>query len=199
VVKSSNYILLLIVAVLLFIQLRQCNGPVDDLVVVSVDSSSTLSPGRVDTVFFPVPGPIQYINIKPEKVGQQVQAKTGDTLAVFKTDFSDSLADIMVTSRVDGTLVGSDIYFKLKKPCFSVSRVDTLKTKVKKVVERNRYEFYIGGQTGGAQGLFTLQPSIMLRTKKDLVITAGYELIQKTYNIGFYTRIFKPPKLKKPF
>lgn len=195
--RSSNYILIALVAILAFMQLRSCNEskePIQKEKIISSDTSSTLKLGKTDTVFFPVPGPIRYRDREPEKVSQSVDEKTGDSLTVFKTDFSDSLADILVTSRVKGVLISSDIDFKIKKPCFYLSRVDTLDTRIETVTERNRFELYFGGELGGSQNSFTCQPTLLLRTNKNLVFSVGYELIGKTYQVGGFVLIKNPFK-----
>lgn len=175
--EKNNIILSLIIAVLAFFLLRSCDEAEEIKEVIKIEylkgKSDTILIDRIKVV---------YKDRAPKELPQEVEEKTGDTLRVFKTNFSDSLAEIVITSRVKGQLIGSDILFKPKFPKY-ILRVDT----IKESHVLNKYELYIGGQVGHQ----TFQPAIMLRTKKNLVISAGYDFVGENWAVGVYTRIKK--------
>jgi hypothetical protein len=144
-------------------------------------------PGKPDTVEIERVR-VVYKDREPDGFTASVDT-TGDTVKTYITNFSDTLLEgAIVTARIKGELLSSSFTYKPLFPKY-ITRVDTVKESVVTVTERNKVEFYVGAVAGANATQFSFTPSLMLRTKKSLVFTLGYDLLNKTYNGGVF-RLF---------
>jgi len=186
----KDFILFGVIAILCLALLNKCGDKGDDYdgdKVISSDTVRIFIPGKTDTVEIERVR-IVYRDREPDGFVTEVDT-TGDTVKTYITNFSDSLLDgAIVTARVKGTLLSSSFTYKPLFPKY-ITRVDTIKESVVTVKERNKFEFYIGAVAGANATRFSFTPSLALRTKKSLVFTLGYDLLNKTYHLGGFTKL----------
>lgn len=190
---SRDFILFGIIAVLCFILFRQCNkGPevIKGDEIIKTDTLRVYIPGKPDTVEIERTK-IVYKDRAPEVITSTIDTATGDTIKNYLTEFSDSLIDATITSKVKGSLISTDFSFVPKFPKY-ITRVDTFKQSIETIKARNNYGLYVGAVLSGSSERFGVIPSVMLKTPKKLYFTAGYDLINKTYNVGAFTAVNWP-------
>lgn len=183
---SRDFLLFGIITVLAFLLLRGCNngtGTGKETVIIKTDTLREYIKGEPDTVT------VEIIRTVKEVIPAEV-ITINDSVKEFKTNFSDSLAELVVTSRVKGELLASDLYFKPLYPKY-ITRVDTFKESVVTEIERKRWSLSAGAVFSVGAERYGLTPTLLIGTKKSLSISLGYDLINKTYNAGVYSKI--PP------
>jgi hypothetical protein len=179
----------LIIIILGFIVLRQCSGTgTGSDVAPKIDS--IYLPGTIDTVLFEVEK-VVYKYLKPDTFKQVIDLTTGDTSMLYETNIDDSLITAKIVSNVKGTLLSTNFNYTPKFPKF-ITRVDTLKITIPYEVPKERWGVYAGAIIGGNATVFNLQPTVLVKTDKNLQVSAGYDLIHKTYNVGVYTKLVWP-------
>lgn len=186
---------LVIIGVLAFFLLRSCNTKETPIkngseIIISTDTIKTIIKGAPDTVFLEVEK-IVYKDKKPTKIAEEIDTTpegTIDTVKTYLTEFSDSLINATIKSKVKGSLLSTELNFKPKFPRY-ITRTDTIKEKIETIKARNNYELSVGAVLGGSSDRFSFAPSLMLKTKKPFYLSLGYDLIIKTYNVGFYVPI----------
>ena len=183
---------LVIIGVLAFFLLRSCNTKETPIkngseIIISTDTIKTIIKGAPDTVFLEVEK-IVYKDKKPTKIAEEIDTTpegTIDTVKTYLTEFSDSLIDATIKSKVKGSLLSTELNFKPKFPRY-ITRTDTIKEKIETIKARNNYELSFGAVLGGSSDRFSFAPSLMLKTKKPFYLSLGYDLINKTYYFGGY-------------
>ena len=182
---------LAIAVLLMLLLLRTCSTEIttDDsegTTITTVQDSIVYIPGRADTIY--IPGSTVYIkNIQPS---EEVK-KAGDT-SIYKTEIQDSILTGTIVSKVKGVLINTDFTYT-PKFIQQILRVDTIidykTTLIEKTTILNRLEVSVGAQLGAGPTSVVFQPSILIRTPKNLSVLGGYDLINNTYNIGVFQRI----------
>tara|TARA_R110002050_G_scaffold904_3_gene6482 strand:+ start:9126 stop:9725 length:600 start_codon:yes stop_codon:yes gene_type:complete len=193
--NKKEFFYLVIIGVLAFFLLRSCNTKETPIkngseIIISTDTIKTIIKGAPDTVFLEVEK-IVYKDKKPTKIAEEIDTTpegTIDTVKTYLTEFSDSLIDATIKSKVKGSLLSTELNFKPKFPRY-ITRTDTIKEKIETIKARNNYELSVGAVLGGSSDRFSFAPSLMLKTKKPFYLSLGYDLIIKTYNVGFYVPI----------
>ena len=193
--NKKEFFYLVIIGVLAFFLLRSCNTKETPIkngseIIISTDTIKTIIKGAPDTVFLEVEK-IVYKDKKPKKITEEIDTTpegTIDTVKTYLTEFSDSLIDATIKSKVKGSLLSTELNFKPKFPRY-ITRTDTIKEKIETIKARNNYELSVGAVLGGSSDRFSFAPSLMLKTKKPFYLSLGYDLIIKTYNVGFYVPI----------
>lgn len=186
---------MVIIGVLAFFLLRSCNTKETPIkngseIIISTDTIKTIIKGAPDTVFLEVEK-IVYKDKKPTKIAEEIDTTpegTIDTVKTYLTEFSDSLINATIKSKVKGSLLSTELNFKPKFPRY-ITRTDTIKEKIETIKARNNYELSVGAVLGGSSDRFSFAPSLMLKTKKPFYLSLGYDIIIKTYNVGFYVPI----------
>ena len=189
---KREYVLMALVAILAFLQLRQCSSSKGPETVIEIRDSISYLPGEIVEVPFEVEK-IVYIDRPAEPVDVFVDPVTKDTTRTFETSFSDSLIDVKITSKLKGISLFTDFEYKPKFPKY-IFRVDTFKIKSTKEVQVKKWALYGGGSLGGSLSSFSLQPSILIGNKKGDLFGYGYDVVLKTHNIKAYTMIRNPFK-----
>lgn len=195
--KTSNikkeWIYWLTIIILILLLLRTCNKPNESTgldVIITTKDSIVYVPGKSDTLYFEKIATKH--RLKPTNVDS---VKEFDNLPVtaymYQTLINDSLIDGQILSRIEGSkLIYTDLSYTPKFPKY-ITRVDTLKEFKTTTVEKtkNKWELYVGSNIGGSTENFVLAPGVLVRTNKNFSITLGYDLINKTYNIGYYQKL----------
>lgn len=109
----------------------------------------------------------------------------------YKRFYQDSLVDsnliIFNTDTVQGLLLGKNVSYKLKVPKTIIITKEIIKTPV----VNKKSKFFIGGEINGNSHYFGLSPKLLLETKQENLYICGYDVVNKTINIGFATKIGK--------
>jgi hypothetical protein len=195
---KKDFIFIAIILVLSFLYLRTCGpdkvepGP-EDFILFKTDTVKTQ--GKTDTVF--LSGKTRRIvDSFPVFVEVRVDEKTNDTVKTYFKEFSDSLISGSIKSEVVGLLLSSELQYVPKFPKY-ITRVDTVKILEQKTKPVNNYGLYYGVVLGGSKTSFSAAPSLMLKTPRKLYFTAGYDLINKTVNLGAFSVINSPFSRKR--
>ena len=194
--KKLNPTVLLIIAVVVlsFLYLRSCNPTPIPNPDIDTTPDSTYIKGVVhDTVTFDsISYEIKWL--KPEKEYITVHDTLyGDSVNVFETVYNDSLIEGSILTICTGEVLSTDLKYTPKFPKY-ITSVDTLRIVQPKVVIKEKWALYAGAIMGGNATSFSLEPSLLVKTNKNLQFSLGYGLINKTYNVGVYTKINNPFK-----
>jgi len=191
---NTNILLWIAVVVLAMLYLRSCNDSLHDDPVVLTKTDSLYIKGKPDTVFH-VDTLVKIEYLTSTVVETIHDTITGDSIFVYNTPFSDSLIEGTITNKVKGLILSTNFEYTPKFPKY-ITRVDTLQISDSTTVtiKKNKWALYVGGIASGNATSFEFSPTITLKTNKSLQFTAGYGLINKTYNIGVHTVIPNPFK-----
>jgi hypothetical protein len=194
---KKEWVYWLVIIILAFLLLRGCGNSTTDCpeptIKITTKDSVVYVKGETDTIYFEKMYSIK--NIKPTKVDAiQEFEDTPISTFVYQTLVEDTLIKGEIISRVSNNkLTGSDFNYTPKFPKY-ITRVDTIKdfktTIIEKTIVKNKWEVYVGAVVGGSKTNFVLTPTLLIRTTKNLSVSAGYDLINQTYNIGVYTKLF---------
>ena len=186
-----NTILIIAVVVLGFLYLRGCNPTTGgDGQEIDLTPDTLYLPGKVDTITIEKK---VYITkwMKPDTVKVLISPDGLDTFNVYNTRIEDSLVTGSIISKVKGELISSKLEYTPLFPKY-ITRVDTFKITKPTPVHKPKWGLYVGGIVGGNSTSFSLEPTVLIKTNKNLQFSAGYGLVNKTYNIGLYTKINNP-------
>jgi hypothetical protein len=187
---KKDWILLLIIVILGFLLLRKCGGNSGTVDPIDLTPDTTYIQGPIDTVLFH-DTVFEYKYLTTTITDVIHDTITGDTIRTYSTPVTDSLLEGKITTKVKGFILSTDFSYKPKFPKF-ITRVDTLKITEPVPVPKNKWGLYAGGIIGGNANMFTLQPSLLVKTSGDIQMSAGYDLIHKTYHVGVYTKLKWP-------
>jgi len=185
---KRDFILYAIISVLAFLLFRGCNEEPEDRVVVKTKTVTKYLPGEPETTF------VEVVKVIKEVAPGEVEA-VNDSVSKFTTVFNDSLAKIEITSLVKGELISSDLKFTPLFPKY-ITRVDTLKEVTTNEVIVKRWSLEGGVIFSASAERFGVSPTLLIRNKKNLGVSLGYDVINKTYNVGLFTKIKRPALLK---
>jgi hypothetical protein len=192
--NNTNTILLIIIAILGFLYLRSCNSTPghNGQGVADLTPDTLYIQGKTDTLELEKK---IYITkwLKPDSIEIIVDSITNDTTNIFRTEVADSLLTGTITSKVRGQLISSSFSYTPLFPKY-ITRVDSFNITKPVPVHVPKWGVYAGGIIGGNANSFTLEPTILIKTNKNLQFSVGYGLINKTYNVGLYTKINNPFK-----
>jgi hypothetical protein len=179
-------------AVITILYLRSCSGTsaVETEVEVKVDTVYTK--GVPDTIMFH-DTIIEYKYLTSTVIDSRIDTITNDTVHTYRTVKEDSLLKATIISEVAGSLKNISFSYVPKFPKY-ITRVDTLRIDSTTTITKQKWGLYAGAVVGGNTNKFTVAPSLILKTNKGLQVSAGYELIDKTYNFGIFTVIKNPFK-----
>jgi len=198
--SKKTYKICIIALIALIVFLQTCKG--DKLTKpdseVATFVKTTYIEGKADTVYIPVSKPyrvevpiVVYVD-RPDSI---------DTTKVFRyyhSPFEDSLVVGIIHTKIDidsATLAWQDFTYTPKFPKY-ITRVDTVKIDSTAIItqfEEPKVKVFVGIGVGGNPNTFQLGPQVSILSKKELMYTYQYDLLNKTHNIGFSV------KLKNPF
>lgn len=184
---KRDFILFSIIAVLAFLLFKGCNdesGGGEGKVIVKTKTLTKYLPGEPETTF------VEVVKVVREVVPSEVVV-INDSVKEYTTEFNDSLALIEVSALVKGELISSDLKFKPLFPKY-INRVDTIKEVTTNEVIVKRWSLSGGVIFSGSAERFGLSPTLLINTKKNLGVSLGYDVINKTYNVGLFSKIKRP-------
>ena len=179
-------------AVITILYLRSCNDPSKIEVKTITKVNRVLIPGKTDTVVFR-DTVVEYKYLTSTVIDSRVDTFTNDTVHTYRTVKEDSLLKAVIFSEVAGSLKNISFSYTPKFPKY-ITRVDTMRIDSTTTITKQKWGLYAGAVVGGNTNKFTVAPSLILKTNKGLQFSAGYELIDKTYNFGIFTVINNPFK-----
>ena len=171
-------------------EIKNNKEQIDNNVIIKIDT--IYKSGKSDTIYYPKIKVVTKL-LKPIKKEKEIEIINNDTINSFVTIYSDSSIDAKVISKVKGELLNTKITYVKKFPKF-IHKTDTVIVNNEKTIIKKKFKIYVGAILGGNENVFLIQPSVILKTKKDVQISFGYELINKTYNIGLFKKITNPFK-----
>lgn len=191
---NTNTVLIIIVVVLGFLYLRSCNPTVSgDGQDIDLTPDTLYLPGTIDTIETErITREIKWL--KPDSEYVTIHDTIyGDSVNIFTTLYSDSLIEGEILTITTGEVLSTDLKYTPKFPKY-ITRIDTVKITKPVAVDKPKWGLYAGAIAGGNATSFSLEPTLLIKTNKNLQFSAGYGLINKTYNIGVYTKINNPFK-----
>lgn len=195
--KINAIISSLIICVLSLLLMFQCektkeikikNSNAKNDIIIKTDT--LYKAGKLDTIYYPK---IKIITKVLKPTINEIEIINNDTVNLFTTVYSDSVLDARIICKVKGELLNTKITYVKKFPKF-IYKTDTVIVNNEKTIIKKKFKIYVGAILGGNENVFLIQPSVILKTKKDVQISFGYELINKTYNIGLFKKITNPFK-----
>jgi hypothetical protein len=192
--EYKNVIVYIVLALVTILYLRQCSGTSSTEEIIDVTVDTTYITGVIhDTVAIPeIIHEIKWLKPDIEYV-TKFDTIYMDSVNVFKTAYSDSLIEGSILTTTTGELISTDFTYIPKFPKY-ITRVDTLRIDSTTTITKAKWGLYAGAIIGGNESKFSIAPSILLKTNKGLQFSAGYGLIDKTYNFGIFTVIKNPFK-----
>ena len=178
-----------VIAILCLVLLNKCNNDnptTGEDKIISSDTVRVFTQGKTDTIEVERVR-IVYRDKAPETFIAEVDT-SGDTVKTYTTSFSDSLLEAVVTSKVKGQLLSTNFEYLPLYPKY-ITRVDTFKQSVINEIEKPRRRIYGGAIFGANSTNFSLQPTLLIQGKKKLCFTVGYDLLNKTYHVGGFSRL----------
>ncbi len=201
--ERKVYRICIIILIVLIILLQTCRGkrPAPKPLIETFVTTEYIE-GKSDTIYIPIETPyrvevpvIVYVD-KPDPI---------DTAKVFRyydLPFKDSLIDGLIHTKVDidsATIAEQSFTYTPKFPKY-ITRVDTFKIDSTTIItqrENPKTKLFVGIGVGGNATTFQLGPKISLLSKKELLYSYQYDLLDKTHNIGFSMKLRNPFK-KQP-
>ena len=191
----KNILIYIVLAVVLILYLRSCNGrsiATDPEIEIKVDSVY-IKDANPDTVFVErVVNEIKWLKPDKEYI-TEYDTVYMDSVNVFNTTYSDSLIEGSIITKSTGKVLSTDLIYTPKFPKY-ITIVDTLRIDSTTTITKSKWGLYAGVIIGGNETQFNIAPSVLLKTNKGLQFSAGYGLIDKTYNFGIFTVIKNPFK-----
>jgi hypothetical protein len=120
-----------------------------------------------------IPGPVQTIVKEvPQKVDTSKILKEHYALNIYKQTIGDSSFKATITDSIQqNKLIGRSFQYQLLKPVA--------------LVLPNRSKLFAGIRAGaGRSGISSIGPEVTLITKKDHLYSAGYNLVDNSFNVG---------------
>lgn len=195
---KREFILYAVIAVLAFLQLRQCNSNIgpdenpDGIDTVSVIHDTLYLPGVADTTPPPVRERIVYRDRPAEITASGVDSVSGDSIKTYTTQINDSLIDATITTDVYASGgVFTNFSYLAKFPQY-IRVTDTLRITKEVTIKKRSWSLHAGGVIGGNTQAFSLQPVVLVQNRKGSLYGAGYDVIQKTYNLHAYFKVKNP-------
>ena len=195
---NANTILWIALVVLAILYLRSCdkdsgNSLYEDPVVIT-KTDTLYKKGKSDTVFL-VDTLVKYKYLSSTIVDVVHDTILGDTIRTYNTEVDDTLLTATIVSKVQGKLLNTSLSYSPKFPKY-ITRVDTfqINDSTTVTIKKNPWSLYFGGVVAGNANTFEVVPTLMLKTNKSLQFSVGYGLINKTYNVGVFTKIPNPFK-----
>jgi hypothetical protein len=184
------------ILVVIIILMRKCGDTVvinDDGEFVTHTYDTTFVEGVADTTYFrdtitSYTTIIRYIDsIRIREDGSIMETR------LYQTEVSDSLIEGTITTELDldsCKVINQGISYTPKFPKF-ITRVDTLKTTETITIEKIRRGLYFGVEVGGNKNAFNAGPKLSLVTKKNMLYSYRYGIVDNTHNVGVAIKLGK--------
>ena len=193
-------IILALFLLLLFIQFcDRTVEPVETETIIKIERDSIYIPGKSDTVLFEKQVPyIVEVPVYKYKYIDRIDSITRDTTRTYVTNVEDSLISGTITTELnkDSCLVQRQFLNYTPKFPQYIYRTDTIKISERITIQKNRFKMFAGLEIGGSKAQFNFGPKISLLSRKDLLYSYNYDIINRTHNLSFMYKIVNPFKKK---
>ena len=197
--KDWLYKVIILALFLLLLFLQFCDRtvkPVEDETIVEHTVDSIFIPGKPDTLFYPDSIPYE-VKVKEYVYLEKVDSSSGSVLKVYTNPIEDSLISGTITTEINDSckITNQTLTYNPKFPKY-ILRTDTFKILDKKVIQKNKLKIFGGLEIGGSKNQFNFGPKISLLSKRDLLYSYNYDIINNTHNVSFMYKIVNPFKKK---
>lgn len=170
-----------IILLLLFTLLMQC-GDDKSVDIKTVVKTDTVKISHIDTIKF-TDTIYRKILVKVAQPIIEIDEK-GDSVGTYISNYSDSLIDGEITSKVKGELLTQELSYKPKFPKYIIKTDSIIITKDSTTVINNNTFKLIGGiDIGGNLNVFDVSSVVGFETKKGMIYGYRYGIISNTHNI----------------
>ncbi len=200
--KDWLYKIIILALFLLLLFIQFCDRtvePVETETIIKIERDSVYIPGKSDTVFFEKQVPyIVEVPVYKYKYIDRVDSITRDTTRTYVTNVEDSLISGTITTELnkDSCLVQRQFLNYTPKFPQYIYRTDTIKISERITIQKNRFKMFAGLEIGGSKAQFNFGPKISLLSRKDLLYSYNYDIINRTHNLSFMYKIVNPFKKK---
>lgn len=197
-IERGAFFITIIGLVVLLLLAKNCHRtPVDpDGEIIEHRVVTTYVPGVADTTFFrvavPYRVPVYYDSIRYRDSVRIIDHIVTNT-RMYDLPVNDSLisGNIYTELSLDSCkIIYQHLDYTPKFPKY-ITRVDTVKIKETIIKEKARNQFFIGFEVGGNANTFSAGPKLSLATKKKMLYSYRYGLVDKTHNVGVSIKIGK--------
>ena len=199
--KNWIYKIIILVLFLLLLFIQFCDRtvePVETETIIKHTIDSVYIPGKTDTLFYPDSIPYE-VKVKEYIYLERIDSSTGSVSKVYTNPVEDSLISGTITTEInDSCKITNQSFSYIPKFPKYIFRVDTVKIKEETTILTNKLKVFGGLEIGGSRDQFNFGPKVSLLTKRDLLYSYNYDLINRTHNISFVYKIVNPFK-KKPW
>ncbi len=193
-------IILALFLLLLFIQFcDRTVEPVETETIIKIERDSVYIPGKSDTVFFEKQVPyIVEVPVYKYKYIDRIDSITRDTTRIYKTPIEDSLISgtIITELNKDSCIIGKQLLSYTPKFPQYIFKTDTIRITQETTILRNKLKIFAGLEIGGSKEQFNFGPKVCILSKKDLLYSYNYDIINRTHNLSFVYKIVNPFKKK---
>ncbi len=198
--KNGLYKIIIIVLFLLILFLQFCNrtvNPGESEIIIEHTIDSVFIPGKTDTLFYPDSIPYE-VKVKEYVYLEKIDSSTGSISKVYTNPVEDSLISGTITTEINDSckITNQTLSYTPKFPKY-ILRTDTLKISEETTILKQNTKVFGGLEIGGSGNQFNFGPKVSILTKKDLLYSYNYDVINRTHNISFVYKINNPFK-KKP-
>ncbi|BAQ92507.1 hypothetical protein [uncultured Mediterranean phage uvMED] len=178
-----------LIAVLFFMLLiifRGCgkDSAPQPLEIVKTEEVKIYIKGKSDTITI-IRDSVVYKQLPADTVIVTVD-KSGDSIFMSRRVIKDSLIDAVVDVKAAAPVKSIDFRYTPLFPKY-IYRVDTVKVKHTDTVKKQpKRVFYAGGIAKAGINGAGLAPSVLYKTKKENIFSGGYDLVNRTYEIGAF-------------
>ncbi len=169
---------------------NMCNKPIEQEGPGRIDTVVEYKT-HIDTVFFDrtVTKTVAKIINTRDTIYLDSITQTPHRFNVVDTHICDSLIEGTISTVMDGTIVAQEFTYKALFPKYIIksdSVITTISTEAKL-----RNSLYLGMMLGGNKKQMELGPTIVLTTKKHLLVGYNYGIINRTHNVSIGYKLFK--------
>ena len=200
--KDWLYKIIILALFLLLLFIQFCDRtvePVETETIIKIERDSVYIPGKSDTVFFEKQVPyIVEVPVYKYKYIDRIDSITRDTTRTYITNIEDSLISGTITTELnkDSCLVQRQFLNYTPKFPRYIYRTDTIKISERITIQKNRFKMFAGLEIGGSKAQFNFGPKISLLSRRDLLYSYNYDIINRTHNLSFMYKIVNPFKKK---
>lgn len=195
--KDWLYKIIILALFLLILFLQFCDRtikPAEVEIIIEHTIDSVFFPGKTDTLFYPDSIPYE-VKVKEYVYLERIDSSTGSVSKVYTNPVEDSLISGTIITEINDSckIIDQTLSYTPKFPQY-ILRTDTIKIREETTILTNKLKIFAGLEIGGSKEQFNFGPKISVLSKKDLLYSYNYDLINNTHNISFAYKIPNPFK-----
>jgi hypothetical protein len=195
--KDWLYKIIILALFLLILFLQFCDRtikPIETEIIIEHTIDSVLIPGTIDTIWYPDSIPY-VVKVKEYIYLEKTDSSTGNISKIYENPVEDSLISGSIITEINDSceITNQTLSYTPKFPQY-ILRTDTIKIREETTILTHKLKIFAGLEIGGSQEQFNFGPKISLLSRKDLLYSYNYDLINNTHNISFAYKISNPFK-----